>query len=58
MDVGLSEAIALVAGLVVGNVRFLWGMRRWRGHEHVYETMRMDGKWHCAICDRPKKRGT
>lgn len=58
MDVGMSEAIAAVVGLAVGQIRFLLGMRRWFGHEHVYHTMQSDGRWHCAICGRPKKRGT
>lgn len=58
MDLGISEAIALVVGVGIGSVPYSWALRHWRGHEHVYHTMQSDGRWHCAICGRPKRRGT
>ena len=32
-------------------------LKRFR-HQHVFDHMTSDGKWRCALCEAPKKKGT
>lgn len=54
-----AEILLAVSCLATGfGIRhFAPYLKRFR-HQHIYYTMQSDGRFHCELCNMPKKKGS
>jgi len=55
----MEEGVIAIAGALAGfAIRHYVPRLRGLRCRHQFDTMRSDGRWHCAVCGRAKRKGS